>query len=218
MRADNRGEGGILALTALVSRGPRAQRAAALVARRLRHLRRRDVLRRRHDHAGDLGALAPSRGSRSSRPRCIRSSCRSTRRDHGRAVRRSRSTAPRASAAVRPGHVRVVRRASRCSARCRSSSSPACSARSIPCYALRFFADASARAFLALGAVVLAVTGTEALYADMGHFGRVADPPRVAVLRDARRSCSTTSGRARCCSPIPTRSRIRSTCSRRRGR
>ena len=29
-----------------------------------------------------------------------------------------------------------------------------------------------ALAFLALGSVVLAVTGAEALYADMGHFGR----------------------------------------------
>jgi len=28
-------------------------------------------------------------------------------------------------------------------------------------------------AFIAMGAVVLAVTGAEALYADMGHFGRV---------------------------------------------
>jgi KUP system potassium uptake protein len=28
------------------------------------------------------------------------------------------------------------------------------------------------RAFVSLGAVVLAVTGAEALYADMGHFGR----------------------------------------------
>ena len=35
-------------------------------------------------------------------------------------------------------------------------------------------------AFLALGAVVLAVTGTEALYADMGHFG--AAPIRRAWL------------------------------------
>ena len=35
-------------------------------------------------------------------------------------------------------------------------------------------------AFLALGAVVLAVTGTEALYADMGHFG--ASPIRRAWL------------------------------------
>ena len=36
-------------------------------------------------------------------------------------------------------------------------------------------------AWLALGAVVLAVTGGEALYADMGHFGRATDPHGLAV-------------------------------------
>jgi KUP system potassium uptake protein len=41
-----------------------------------------------------------------------------------------------------------------------------------PVYGLRFFADNGFRGFLALGAVFLAVTGGEALYADMGHFGR----------------------------------------------
>jgi KUP system potassium uptake protein len=41
-----------------------------------------------------------------------------------------------------------------------------------PVYAYRFFADHPLISFIALGAVVLAVTGTEALYADMGHFGR----------------------------------------------
>lgn len=40
-----------------------------------------------------------------------------------------------------------------------------------PMYALRFFAAHGMGAFLALGAVVLCVTGSEALYADMGHFG-----------------------------------------------
>ena len=40
-----------------------------------------------------------------------------------------------------------------------------------PWYAFRFLTDSPLAAFLALGAVVLAVTGTEALYADMGHFG-----------------------------------------------
>jgi KUP system potassium uptake protein len=43
-----------------------------------------------------------------------------------------------------------------------------------PVYAIRFFLDDPARAFLTLGTVVLAVTGAEALYADMGHFGRRA--------------------------------------------
>jgi KUP system potassium uptake protein len=41
-----------------------------------------------------------------------------------------------------------------------------------PRHALRFFAAAPFAAFLALGAVVLAVTGAEALYAEMGRFGR----------------------------------------------
>src|SRR5262245_25595998 len=41
-----------------------------------------------------------------------------------------------------------------------------------PTYAVEFFADDPGTAFLALGSVVLAVTGAEALYADMGHFGR----------------------------------------------
>jgi KUP system potassium uptake protein len=43
-----------------------------------------------------------------------------------------------------------------------------------PSYAVEFFADHGSVAFLALGSVVLAVTGAEALYADMGHFGRPA--------------------------------------------
>jgi KUP system potassium uptake protein len=43
-----------------------------------------------------------------------------------------------------------------------------------PYYAFNFFALDPWLSFLALGAVVLAVTGSEALYADMGHFGRKA--------------------------------------------
>jgi KUP system potassium uptake protein len=41
-----------------------------------------------------------------------------------------------------------------------------------PIYAIDFFITDRLAAFLALGTVVLAVTGSEALYADMGHFGR----------------------------------------------
>ncbi|MEK6230131.1 MAG: potassium transporter Kup, partial [Actinomycetota bacterium] len=41
-----------------------------------------------------------------------------------------------------------------------------------PTYGIEFFLDNGGTAFLALGSVVLAVTGAEALYADMGHFGR----------------------------------------------
>ncbi len=49
-----------------------------------------------------------------------------------------------------------------------------------PHHAYQFFASDPLRAFLALGSVVLAVTGAEALYADMGHFGR--KPIRVSWL------------------------------------
>jgi len=41
-----------------------------------------------------------------------------------------------------------------------------------PWYAAHFFLENRGHAYLALGAVVLAITGGEALYADMGHFGR----------------------------------------------
>jgi len=41
-----------------------------------------------------------------------------------------------------------------------------------PMHAVRFFAENQGLGFIAMGAVVLAVTGVEALYADMGHFGR----------------------------------------------
>jgi KUP system potassium uptake protein len=41
-----------------------------------------------------------------------------------------------------------------------------------PWYAILMFLHAPWVAFVSLGAVVLAVTGCEALYADMGHFGR----------------------------------------------
>jgi KUP system potassium uptake protein len=49
-----------------------------------------------------------------------------------------------------------------------------------PTYAFSAFFHAPAQSFVALGAVVLAVTGCEALYADMGHFGR--HPIRLAWL------------------------------------
>ena len=47
-----------------------------------------------------------------------------------------------------------------------------------PAWALSFFAQHRITAFVMLGAVVLCVTGGEALYADMGHFGK--RPIRIA--------------------------------------
>jgi KUP system potassium uptake protein len=47
-----------------------------------------------------------------------------------------------------------------------------------PSHAVRFFREDGLKGFLVLGSVVLAVTGGEAVYADMGHFG--ARPIRIA--------------------------------------
>jgi KUP system potassium uptake protein len=41
-----------------------------------------------------------------------------------------------------------------------------------PMYAVRFFTEHGLAGFVILGAVVLVITGGEALYADMGHFGK----------------------------------------------
>ncbi len=48
----------------------------------------------------------------------------------------------------------------------------------LPGYALAFISQNYGIAFITLGAVFLAVTGAEALYADMGHFGK--QPIRIA--------------------------------------
>ncbi len=47
-----------------------------------------------------------------------------------------------------------------------------------PMWAVNFFIEHKSFSFLALGAVVLSITGVEALYADMGHFGKF--PIRLA--------------------------------------
>jgi KUP system potassium uptake protein len=47
-----------------------------------------------------------------------------------------------------------------------------------PAHAVSFLVNHAAVSFVVLGAVVLAVTGAEALYADMGHFGK--GPVRIA--------------------------------------
>jgi KUP system potassium uptake protein len=55
---------------------------------------------------------------------------------------------------------------------------PAVLAAANPWHALSFFVEHGVAGFLTLGAVVLCVTGGEALYADMGHFGK--RPIRIA--------------------------------------
>ena len=172
MRADNDGEGGILALMALALRVDAARRPHAL-AHRARALRRRAPLRRRHDHAGDLGA---QRG-RGPRGRDARAS----------SLRRAADDRDPHRAVPRPAP-RHRRRSARSSARsCSSGSStlaaarasprscarPRCCARSIRGYAVRVLRRRTARTASWCSAPSSScVTGGEALYADMGHFGR----------------------------------------------
>ena len=79
-----------------------------------------------------------------------------------------------------------------------------------PRYALGLFGHAGWQAFVALGAIVLAVTGAEALYADIGHFGRT--PIRLAWLVSSSRAWSSTIlARALWSCAIPRRSSTRST-------
>src|SRR5699024_4594044 len=47
-----------------------------------------------------------------------------------------------------------------------------------PMYAIQLFQNNGYEGFIVLGSVMLALTGAEALYADMGHFGKI--PIRLA--------------------------------------
>ena len=84
-------------------------------------------------------------------------------------------------------------RASRCTRRCCAALNPGARHRLLR-------RATGVPGFLVLAAVVLVVTGGEALYADMGHFGK--RPIRLDLVRASccPACCSTTSARARCCS------------------
>ena len=181
MRADNKGEGGTLALMAL------AQRVVGRALRlglHARHGRRGAVLRRRHHHA---------RRSRC----CRRSRACATRRASAHAFAPLR-------AADRGRHPdRPVPGAGRAAPpRGRASSGRSCALWFLvlaglgvyhiaddlvdlpgavsPTTASIFLIDNGFLGFIILGSVFLAVTGAEALYADMGHFGK--NPIRAAWL------------------------------------
>ena len=174
MQADNAGEGGILALLALV---PERKRKGRLAAHRLdggaRHLRRRAALRRRGDHARHLGARARSKGSRwpppPSKPWVIPLTCVILVRSLPGAEEGDR----RHRAGLRTDHGRVVSDARGPRASCRSCAYPAVLGAVIAAARRALLSSSTSwHGFLVLGAVVLVITGGEALYADMGHFGR----------------------------------------------
>jgi KUP system potassium uptake protein len=85
-----------------------------------------------------------------------------------------------------------------------------------PAYALTFMVGHFGIAFFALAAVVLAVTGAEALYADMGHFGRRAITRGWLFL--VLPACVLNYlGQGRCCSATRPRRAPRFFCSPRSG-
>ena len=90
---------------------------------------------------------------------------------------------------------------------------------SIRCTACQFPRRSTvAIGFVVLGAVFLAVTGAEALYADLGHFGRTADPVRLADVRAARTCVELYRAGGPGAGAPRRQSRTRSSCSIRIGR
>ena len=139
--------------------------------RALRHHQRGAVLWRCDDHAGAVGAV------RDRRPQGRNAGVRSLRRAAHR--RHSRGLVRRAVDRHRAGSQRSSARSRSCGsspspfpASSRSAAIPRCcwpSTRSTACASWRATAMIG---LITLGAVFLAVTGAEALYADLGHFGR----------------------------------------------
>ena len=173
MRADNKGEGGSLALLALINRKIRraqVDRAGSCCsACSPRALFYGDS----HDHAGDVGAVG----------------------DRGAAIPSSPASGPwivPIAIAILVGLFAIQARGTEPGRRLfgpimlvyfatlavlghhahRRRSRRSCLHTSIRSMRSTSSLTDGLRAFLAMGSVVLAVTGAEALYADMGHFGR----------------------------------------------
>ena len=177
MRADNDGEGGVMALAALARRlyARPARRAAAARPRRswASSLFYGDSL-----ITPAISVLSAVEGLEVAAP-----GARPPRRaagggDPDRAVRRAAVRHRQGGRPVRAGHAAVVRRAGRRRAARGRRRTPACCG-PVPHLRRGVRGRPPLIAFVAMGAVVLVITGAEALYADMGHFGR---PPIRAGL------------------------------------
>jgi KUP system potassium uptake protein len=92
--------------------------------------------------------------------------------DPDRAVHDPVARARQGGAAVRPDHAALFHRARGMLGIINIAAEPASCIALNPWHAYASSWTTGSRAFLAMGSVVLAVTGAEALYADMGHFGR----------------------------------------------
>ena len=195
MRASNDGEGGILALVGPHPRQARPPRAHA------RHpLRRGAALRRRRRHAGHLGA------QRRRRPEGGRAVAREVDRAHHHARSSSRSSwcsgAAREGIGVVFGPVMVVWFLAIGALGARQIvGTPIVLVRDEPASRGALLLSSSGwRRSPSLGAVILCIAGGEALYADMGHFGRRPIALAWYGARAARARPQRTSAKARFCS------------------
>jgi KUP system potassium uptake protein len=168
LRASNQGEGGIMALTALAHRARRPMRVWAR-AGAAGPVRRRAVLRRQHDHPGDIGALGG--GGLQLAFDGI---------EHwvvplsvvvlvALFVIQKHGTA---RIGILFGPVMVLWFVVLGALGVRHRPAPEVLQALNPAWAVQFFVVHPGMGVAILGAVVLALTGAEALYADMGHFGR----------------------------------------------
>ena len=216
MRADNHGEGGILALTALVI-------AAVAPARRSPALVLLGVFGTALLYGDGLitpaiSVLSAVEGFEVASSAFDDFVIPIAVRHPGRAVPRAEARHGRRRQGVRAGDGAVVRRARRPRPAGQVLDHPSVLEAVNPVNIVQFFAAEPGKAFLALGSIFLVVTGGEALYADMGHFGRKPIAVGLVRHRAARAASSTTSARPPCSSATPRRSRARSTGWRPTGR
>ena len=116
------------------------------------------------------------------------------------AVRRAAPRHREGRGVFRPDHGRLVHRRSRWSGCCTSATIRSVFAAINPYYAVTLLARSHGLiGLVTLGAVFLAVTGGEALYADLGHFGRKPIQTAWFGLVLPALAASTISGRARWC-------------------
>ena len=104
----------------------------------------------------------------------------------------------------RAGHADLVHRRRRSWALSGSRGRPQYSRHSVRCRPSPICWHAGPMAFAVIGGAFLAVTGGEAFYADMGHFGPLADPSGLVrrgaagadaqLFRSGRRCCCTNPG------------------------
>ena len=177
LRADNNGEGGTLALMALAQRArqPQARGAIVLLGIISGALFYGDAV-----ITPALSVLSAIEGIKVVTAD-VRSLCRAADGGHpGRAVCGAVARHRARRCLLRAGDVRLVR-GHRDRGLCRRSRSiPKCCWRSIRSMRVSFMIHHGIIGFVTLGAVFLAVTGAEALYADLGHFG--SEPIQTAWL------------------------------------